>query len=92
MRHGIRLRRDLLPKETWRSAIPPLAKHFKKTKEDRDLNHHRQTTADRINAVLLVELHHLLVHPSWISLYLSRSSWIFGESAAIWRMERLALF
>ena len=66
MRHGIRLREIFYPKKLRVPQFHRLAKHFKKTKEDRDLNHHRQTTANRINAVLLVELHHLLVHPSWI--------------------------
>src|SRR5437867_6538803 len=66
MRHGIRLREIFYPKKLRVPQFHRLAKHFKKTKEDRNLNHHRQTTADRINAVLLVQLHHLLVHPSWI--------------------------
>src|SRR6266436_4653696 len=66
MRYGVRLRKVLYPKKLCVPQFHCLAKHFEKPEEDWDLNHHRQTAADRINAVLLVELHHLLVHPSRI--------------------------
>src|SRR5205807_9697718 len=63
MRDGVGLGKIVHP-EKWR--IPKfngLAEHFEQPEEDRDLNHHRQTAAHRINSVILVELHHFLVHP-----------------------------
>src|SRR5450759_4755567 len=66
MRYRVRLRKIFYPKKLFVPQFHRLAKHCEETEEDRDLNHHRQTAANRIDAVLLVELHHLLVHPSWI--------------------------
>src|SRR5437899_7888931 len=66
MRYRVRLRKIFYPEKLCVSQFHRLAEHFEQTEEDRDLDHHRQTAADRINTVLLVKLHHLLVHPGWI--------------------------
>src|SRR5207248_6867910 len=63
MRHRVWLRKILNPKKLCVPQFYGLTEHFEETEKDRDLNHHRQASAHRVNPVLLVELHHLLVHP-----------------------------
>ena len=63
MRHGIGLGQIVYPEKLRVSQFHSLREHLVKPEENRDLNGHRQTAAYRINAVLLVKLHHLLVHP-----------------------------
>src|SRR5262249_38505877 len=62
MRHGIRLGQIVYPEKPRVSQFHSLRKHLVKPEKNRDLNSHWQTAAHRINAVLLVKLHHLLVH------------------------------
>ncbi len=45
------------------SKLDGLIEHAVKAEKDRDLNEHRQAAAERIDAILLVELHRLLIHP-----------------------------
>ena len=81
MRYRVRLRKIFYPKKLCVSQFHRLTEHFKETEEDRDLDHHRQTAADRINAVLLVKLHHLLVHPG-------RIVFVFVAQLLHFRVER----
>src|SRR6266480_699158 len=66
MGHRVWLRKLFHLEKLCVSQFHRLAEHFEKTEKDRDLNHHRQTAADWIDAVLLVKLHQLLVHPGRI--------------------------
>src|SRR6476661_3423100 len=60
---GIGLGQIVYPEKPRVSQLDSLREHLVKPEENRDLNGHWQTTAYGINAVLLVKLHHLLVHP-----------------------------
>ena len=60
---GVGLREIVHPKEAGVSQFDRLPQHGEETEEDRDLDHHREATAHRIDAVILVKLHHLLIHP-----------------------------
>src|ERR1051326_8751768 len=62
VRYRVRLGKIFYPEKLRVSQFHCLAEHLEQSKEDRDLDYHRQTSADRIDAVLLVKLHHLLVH------------------------------
>src|SRR5262245_7156298 len=70
MRYRIGLGKVFYPKKFRISQFHRLPQHFEKSEKDRDLNHHGQTAAHWIDAVLLVKLHQLLVHPRWIVLVL----------------------
>src|SRR4029453_15013910 len=78
VRYCVRLRKVFYPKKFSVSQFHRLSQHLEKPEKDWDLNHHRQTAANRIDAVLLVELHQLLVHPRRIVLVLLPQLLHFG--------------
>src|ERR1700738_1088181 len=62
MRHRVRLGKVTHPEKTCMPQFDRLSKHREQTKENWESNHHGETTSDRIDAVLLVHLHHFLIH------------------------------
>ena len=63
MENRIWLRQIVHPEKRAVPKLDGLIEHAVKAEKDRDLNEHRQATAERVDAILLVELHRLLVHP-----------------------------
>ena len=56
-----RLRKIVHPQPARAAQLDRHAQHLVKREEERKLDHHRQTAAHRIHAVLLVQIHDFLV-------------------------------
>ena len=65
--------------------------HAVEAEKDRDLDKHWQTTAERIDAVLFVQLHGSLIHPLGIVFVLREASFMIGETAIL-RIDFVAAF
>ena len=53
----------MYPEKRAVTKLDGLIEHAVKAEKDRDLNDHRKAAAERIDAILFVELHRLLIHP-----------------------------
>src|SRR5690625_4429160 len=68
MPHSIRSRKILNPQKFRETELRGTHDHPEKSKKDRNLDKHRKTTTDRIDLMLLEELHRLHLHPLRIIL------------------------